>query len=111
MNLPMHTQRVRSESCLSASSKGSAKKPTSKERKGLHQIPERRTSDETNDPTMQVLVWDRGGDKKLKMPIGELYDKVGGLTCFVLHLLSTELMWHFQERRTSKKSEYQRKVA
>ena len=96
----MHTQRTRSDSGLSVSSKGSAKKPTHKERKGLHHTPDRRTTDETNDPKMQVLVWDRGGDKKLKMPIGELYDKVGKLRCFVLYLFSRELIWRLQERRT-----------
>jgi hypothetical protein len=36
-------------------------------------------SNENNDPSKQVLVWDCSGDKKLKMSIGELYDKVGML--------------------------------
>jgi hypothetical protein len=32
---------------------------------------------DSDDPSTQVLVWDCSGHKKLKMPIGELYDKVG----------------------------------
>jgi hypothetical protein len=32
---------------------------------------------ESTDPSTQVLVWDHGDNKRLKMPLGELYDKVG----------------------------------
>ena len=32
---------------------------------------------ESTNPSTQVLVWDRSDDKRLKMPLGELYDKVG----------------------------------
>jgi hypothetical protein len=67
----------RSGSCSSTFSPDSAKKPTLKQLKAFHKVSERRMENDSDDPSTQVLVWDCSGHKKLKMPIGELYDKVG----------------------------------
>lgn len=65
-------------------------------------------SNENNDPSKQVLVWDCSGDKKLKMPIGELYDKVGTLGQYPFALLQA-LTEQIQDARTSKRSRYLKK--
>jgi hypothetical protein len=66
-------------------------------------------SNENNDPSKQVLVWDCSGDKKFKMPIGELYDKVGTLRQFASAFQG--LTENIQDARTSKRSQYLRRVA
>lgn len=72
----MPSQRSRSDSCFSTSSKGSTKK-LAKERKRLDKTVWGQRNTDFSDPSKQVLVWDCNGRKKLKMPIGELYDKAG----------------------------------
>jgi hypothetical protein len=67
----------RSGSCFSTSSPKSAQKPTLKQLKAFHKVSERQMDPDGDDPSTQVLVWDCTRHRKLKMPIGELCDKVG----------------------------------
>jgi hypothetical protein len=63
---------------------------------------------ESSDPSTQVLVWDCSGDKRLKMPIGELYDKVG--KAVPLSILEA-LIKNRQDPRMSSRSPSLRKAA
>jgi|ERR1700733_9911708 hypothetical protein len=71
----------RSGSCSSTSSPKSAQNPTLKQLKAFHKVSERQMDTGGDDPSTQVLVWDFSGHRKLKMPVGELYDKVGKTAC------------------------------
>lgn len=67
----------RSGSCFSTSSPDTAKKPTLKQLKAFHKVSERRMENDGDDLSTPVLIWDYSDHKRIKMPIQELYDKVG----------------------------------
>jgi hypothetical protein len=64
---------------------------------------------ESADPSTQVLVWDCSGDKRLKMPIKELYDKVG--TTIRPSSISGALSDISQVPKTSRRSRFPEEVA
>jgi hypothetical protein len=61
-----------------------------------------------DDTSTQVLVWDCSGPRKLKMPIRELYDKIGKTTR--PSPISKHSMRIFQDPRTSSRSTFPRKA-
>ena len=61
-----------------------------------------------DDSSTQVLVWDCCGHKRLKMPIRELYDKVGKTAPSIANLEA--LNENFQDPRTSSRNTFPRKA-
>ena len=95
----------RSGSCFSTSSPKSAQTPTLKQLKAFHKVSEREMDTDGDDPSTQVLVWDCSDHRKLKMRIGELYDKVGKTACLSLYSKHSMRISRIRERQAGAHSQ------